>query len=246
MNIPSEHYLMIRLSKDQHLIEIPKDAPLSIVQEVLEPYEPRIYLAGSCYLLANTCFERFIFNRAIRSAQLFESVNLDTESSLNSNSSSEISHLVKLRIAKAKASLLAEAIVNCYQDRYPGQLSRVDGKEIYTSALWPNAIASWRTIHGNYCFGWGNKDRFLQEKEYGGDYCFLIAQETKAYKWVRIPSDDRLLLEHRLPISQVLPEPSLENSNALLLGITQEMVDRAKNITREKQIDQQEILGSQP
>lgn len=224
---------MIRLAKGQRLIEIPKDAPFSIVQEILEPYEPQIHLAGRCYLLANTYFEKFIFDRAIRSAQLFESVDLDTESCLNLSGSGEIAHLAKLRIAKAKASLLAEAIMFCYQNSYPGQVSRVYGKEIHTSTLWPNAIASWLTMHGNYCFGWGNIDRFLQEKEYGGDYCFLIGQETEAYKWVRIPSDDQLILEHRLPLPQELPEPILENSNALLLGITQEMVDRAKNITQE-------------
>lgn len=217
-------YTTLELNLEDTLVAIPNATKLPLVLDILKPYyAPRILMGFTSYLVAANLEESKIFRRAVFASEEYERVNLESETHLHFPVSDEIAHFVKLRVAKARASKIKDCIVNVLRESR--NVRSFGSKSIYTSSSWNGAIGTWRTFHGETACGWGDFERFTSDNSYLGDLTFILAQELEQpASWIRMPEDDRILLEHNFPISGERTNVTIETANAKDLGLTEAMI----------------------
>jgi len=217
-------YTILELSPEDTLVAIPNPIKLPLVLDILKPYyTPRILIGATSYLVAENLQESKVFHRAVLASEEYGRVSLESEVHLHFPVSDEIAHLVKLRVAKARASRIQDCIVNVL--RGSRSMRSIGSKSIYTSSSWSGAVGTWRTFNGATACGWGDSERFTSDNSYLGELTFILAQELEQpARWVRIPEDDRILLEHNFPTSSERTNVTIETANAKDLGLTEAMI----------------------
>ena len=216
-------HAIVTVEAGEFLVHVPDPARVPLVIEMVRPHEPtpRLILGGHAYLVATSEDQARTFRLAVAAADLVDAVDLAAESGLRLPVAEPIARRAKIRIAKVRASKLFAAMRATYRraerrEEHHGRLLAT-GEE-----LGSRAIASWQNEAFDTLTGWGDLEAFRTDPEYPGDVVCKTSDDDGAVPhWLRLPIDERILLEHGLDPRDREVATSVREARAHTLGIAE-------------------------
>ena len=216
-------HAVLTVEAGEFLVHVPDPARVPVVIDMVRPHDPtpRVVLGGHAYLVATSEAQARTFRWVVEAADLIDEVDLATESGLRLPVAEPIALQAKIRIAKVRASKLFAAMRATYRraerrEEHHGRLLAI-GEE-----LGSRAIASWQNEAFDTLTGWGDLEAFRTDPEYPGDVVCKTSNDDGAVPhWVRLPTDERILLEHGLDPRDREVATSVREARAHSLGIAE-------------------------
>ena len=189
-----------KLADGEHLVLVPDSDHLPLVLDMLRAHvpEPSFLLGPRVYLIARDRRHAALSELCVIAAREYLHVDLAKESPLRLPVDVQIAHEARMRIAKVRASRLYPAMHATF--RRSGQREEAHGRLLaFGAELGSGAVATWQNAAFDTITGWGELERFRSDPDYPGEIaCKTSSEDETPPQWLRLPADERLLLDHGL------------------------------------------------
>lgn len=213
---------IVTLAASERLVLIPYGELLPLALDMIRPHEPtpKLLLGPKAYLVAPDPRTAELYTRAVDAATIYPRVDLAVESPLRLPADEAIAHRVRIRIAKARASRLYPAMRASFR-RSAHREERHGRLLAHGPALGERAVATWHNEAFDTLTGWGDLDRYRGDPEYPGEVvCRTPPEDDAEPQWLRLPDDERRLLDHGLSDRDREVAATVEDARADLMGLT--------------------------